>query len=211
VRSAAIEVRCRTKSTFSPSLTTHFRGRPLSAPGARLVLVHRVRTQATAPQPPLIASYRVCQRPKPVAVHGAEPASRHAKDALLLFALPGVWARLLRHAKDPFWFLSVTGHGPTSEAAGTGTSLAAVHQHDPGATYGATATAPRGGPPFARTFQPRASRSRSAPVLVPRTAKTTRQIPHDRDRCLMIVETRQLSARRPCFRGLNADNEHYVK
>jgi hypothetical protein len=110
-----------------------------SVPGPRLVFVHRVRTQATAPQPAFIPAYGMCQRPEPVAVHGAEPASWDAEDTLLLFALPGVWACLQRHAKDPVWFLSVADHGPTSDAARAGRSLAAVHQHDAAVTYGATA------------------------------------------------------------------------
>src|SRR5215470_16662262 len=120
--------------------------RPVSAPGVRLFLIQCIRTQATVPKPAFVASNRVCQRPQPVAVHRADPASRDAKDALFLFILPGVWASLPRHAKDPVWFVSVTGHWPTSDAAEAGRSLAAVHQHGPAVTYGANATAPRPGP-----------------------------------------------------------------
>ena len=77
----------------------------------------------------------MCQRPKPVAVHWAEPVSRDAKDVLFLFAVPGVGARLPRHAKDPVWFLSVTSHGPPPvqpELAGPSqlcTSMAGPHLH----------------------------------------------------------------------------------
>src|SRR5215471_3671722 len=116
--------------------------RPVSAPGVRLFLVQCIRTQATVPKPAFVASNRVCQRPQPVAVHRADPASRDAKDALFLFILPGVWASLPRHAKDPVWFVSVTGHWPTSDAAEAGRSLAAGHQHGPAVTCGANATAP---------------------------------------------------------------------
>jgi hypothetical protein len=50
------------------------------------------------------------QRFEPVAVGGAEQINRETQHALRFFALPGVPICPYRYAKDPVWFVSITGH-----------------------------------------------------------------------------------------------------
>jgi len=53
---------------------------------------------------------------EPVAVSGAEQINRETHHALRLFALSGVRICPDRYAKDPVWFVSITGHKPHSGA-----------------------------------------------------------------------------------------------
>jgi hypothetical protein len=92
---------------------------------ATFVVVDRVRAQASAPQPSLVLTDRVHQRPElggpdvaeqPPELGGpglVEQLERKAHHPPRFLALAGVRISPLRYAKEPVWLISVIGHRST--------------------------------------------------------------------------------------------------
>jgi hypothetical protein len=93
------------------------------------VFVRHVRTQAPPPRPSLIPPDGMGQGTEPIEVHAVEGVDRETHDTLPLFALPVVWIRSYRYAKNSVTFFSVVAHCSTSRFLELPVSRLSPQQH----------------------------------------------------------------------------------
>jgi hypothetical protein len=93
------------------------------------VFVCHVRTQAPPSRPSLIPPDGMGQGTEPVEIHAVEGVDRETHDTLPLFALPVVWIRSYRYAKNSVTFFSVVAHCSTSRFLELPVSRLSPQQH----------------------------------------------------------------------------------